>query len=311
MIYSLKVDSHKNVIFMDDIAEVSYIETQTSGQSTNPIHRCYYEGVSQNFKKSLVYGRQLLQKKDKNEIVVISDSTIVIVDKAKLLQNKPCPKYKGKRFLGIIDAVLTKDSRIMFFLKPNGRLDSIDLKRSCTGNSIHLEHSKAHSESQTSEENRDSNESTRRNYYCAMRLSSDDKTLAVISYDKGGLLSCFNIQLLQIEETNLDQNPPSINLTDKQDISLDGLNITSLNVQYVNFVSRTMGGHYLIMFLRTPIVLFIAVVINGKIDGEIQRQEIQRQIAITKPYLNDAVKVENVIFLALHSTHVLKITLKE
>lgn len=311
MIYSLKVDSQKNVIFMDELGDVTYIEPQTSGQSINQIHRCFLDGATANLKKSLVYGRQLLMKKDKNETVVIRDSTILIVDKAKFLQNKPCPKYKGPRFSGIIDAILTKDSRTMFFLKANGRLDSIDLKRSCLGNPIHLEQSKANSESHTSEENKDSNESARRNYYCAMRLSSDDKTLAVISYDKGGNLSTFNIQLLQIEDTNLDQNPPSISLSDKQDISLGVLNISSLNVQYVNFVTRTIGGHYLITFLRSPIVLFIAAVVNGKIEGEVQRQEIQRQIAISKPYLNDAVKVENAIYIALHSTHVLKITLKE
>jgi hypothetical protein len=293
---------------MDEHGEVTYLEPQTSGKEKVQIHRFFPDGATASLKKTLVYGRQLLMKNDKNEVVVIRDPTILIVDKAKFLDNKPCPKYKGSRYAGIIDAILTKNSRIMFFLTAKGRIESIDLKRTSNGNSIRLENSKSHSESQNSEENRDSNESTKRSQYCALRLSSDDKTLAVISYDKSGSLT---VQLLLVDYPNLDFHSPAITSSDRMDIPLNGLNISSLCVQYMNFDIKKGDTHYLIVFLRTPIVLFVAAVVNGRIEGEVQRQEIQRQIAISKPYLNDAVRVENTIFIALHSTHVLKISLKE
>ena len=149
---------------MDEKADVVYLDPYTSGKdkNQNEIHRCFQQESKDGPNKSLIYGRQLLMKKDKNEVVVIRDSTILIVDKMKSKACNPYPKYKGARYVGIIDAILTKNSRIMFFLKANGRLDSIDLKRTTHGNMIHLENSKSHSESQNSEENKDSNESSKR-----------------------------------------------------------------------------------------------------------------------------------------------------
>ena len=302
--------------------DCKYIKTSGKREKT----RCFDEDQNCH-SKHRVFGRQLITNSKKTQAIMYREGRIDLLELSKINENYPCSKYTDKKYLKIIDMVMTKNDRTIFFLNYKGMIFLIDTVRYAKGECYNLRESQA--ESHNSEETK-GNEKNHKFKFSILRISEDDKYLAAISTEPSnrehaGTASepsssskdlcsfILTVHVMVISQSSQDNKMPSIARTEKKDIEIEKLpadiGSSGLIAQYANFSLKKSSTYYLIAFLRIPLKMLIISIVDGRIESTPEQIDLPNPFPDTKTFLNDGVRVENNLYVTLHSSSFLRITL--
>lgn len=305
-IFSLRVDSDSNPIYIDDKFMCKYV--RFNNQNSPTITRVFSDDVKSKYKSTLfyltiVFGRFLVITRDKSKFIVKKNSKLHYVDLKILHANNPQSFFIDKEFEKITDLVLPREESMVMYLTRNGCIGLIDLQGSTRGPRVFIPTSNVGISDESG--SKDSKDAPK---FLSLKLNHDDSLLAAISHCSSG--TTMTVSLMAVQKTPGAQFP-SISFANRKTVSTDNPSSIEYLPQYVNFSYSSGKSSFLLVFPRAPIRFHIFHILGTKIEAEerisLSKLSLGQNV---KHYVDDGCMIGNSIYLSLHCSVLLKIGIR-